>query len=85
MPTSPASRSMTAGTTYFHGWCQMSLSIFHPRMGQYHSSRTEPAALSKAKAAAVKAWSGTIPLVWSCQLHRKMMSAARLYPKMNRQ
>ena len=47
--TSPASRSMTAGTTYFRGWCQRSLSIFHSRMGQYHSSRTEPAALSTGK------------------------------------
>ena len=44
-----------ANRHYCRSWCQRSLSIFHPRMGQYHSSRTEPTALSRAKAAAVKA------------------------------
>ncbi len=82
--TSPASRSRIAGTTYFHGWCQRSLSIFHPRMGQYHSSRTEPATLSRAKATAVKSWSEITPPLWSFQIHRKTMSAARFHPKMNR-
>lgn len=54
VPTSTADRSITAGTTYFLGWCHRSLSIFQWRRGRNHSRRTEPMALCSAKMTAHK-------------------------------
>ena len=70
IPTSAAASSIISGTRYLRGWCHRSLSVFHPRIGRFHSRMTERMALCRANRRSVIPWTKPVPPLMSCQLQR---------------